>query len=161
MQKRVGGLWGGHVEIQVDSLVYGFEFKDRKNIHLFAQQKPQYYNATFTRINYKDWLIKNKDEKCTSIQIPVNSDQKDSILQFYRESMTKSPYDYAFFGKRCTSSALQVLHDVGVLEKKKSRRKINWKYFYPRRARNKLTRWSKNRAYLIMTKPGIECKKWD
>jgi hypothetical protein len=157
---RVGGLLGGHLEIEIDNSVYGFEFEDEKNIHIFSRKTPSGYNSIFTKKEKTDWILETEYDKITSIKIPVTTKQKKTLmtkLEFAHQSL---PYDYSFFGMRCASSTYEDLSSIGIFPKK-------WRFqyiinaFYPRQLRKRMVRWANNNSLKIELKKGIDCRVWE
>lgn len=157
---RVGGLLGGHVEIEVDGLVYGFEFKNKADIHLFPRMHRNNFNSKFTIKKKEDWLKETESDKITSIFIPIERDKKIPLINTLASYQKEIPYDYSFFGMRCTSAAYEIISELGVFPKK-SRVRYIVTAFYPRQLRKKLIKWAKNNTLHVRLKEGIKCRTWD
>jgi hypothetical protein len=157
---RVGGLLGGHVEIEVDSLVFGFEFEHPNQIHIFSKEDPALYNSTFTKKTKAFWLQETEFDKMTSIYIPVSAAQKETLLSKLHRQHLQAPYDYSFFGMRCASSTYEDLVEIGIFSQK-SRRQYILNAFYPRLFRNKMWKWANKNNLEVVLKSGIECRVWE
>lgn len=157
---RVGGLLGGHIEIEMDGLVYGFEFEDQHHIHIFPAKSRASFNSKFTLKKKADWHTETKHDKITSIKIPVTALRKkalqDKLLMHYK----KAPYDYAFFGMRCASATYEDIAGLGILPEK-SRFQYIIHAFYPRPLRKKMLRWARNNDINVEFKAGIGCRVWE
>ena len=130
-KRSVGGLKGGHVEIHMDTLVYGFTDTPQAKIpHIFSHNKKK-NNGLFQKISKREWSKKNKTSKVTLITIPISEEQYQSLIQNYETNIKQCPYDFALFGMRCASSAYQMLNTVNILEPLK-RSKTIMKIFHPR-----------------------------
>jgi hypothetical protein len=156
----VGGLLGGHVEIEVDSLVFGFEFEDPNHIHLLSKKDPGSYNSKFTKKTKTFWLQETSLDKMTSVYIPVTETQKETLLNKLQQHHLEVPYDYSFFGMRCASSTYEDLAEIGIFPLK-SRRQYILNAFYPRLLRNKLWSWANKNNLEVVLKSGIECRVWE
>lgn len=156
---RVGGRWGGHVEIQVDNQVFGFKY-NKSDIHWMPRRRPGGFNSEFTAIPLEQWSEDTKLDKITSFRIPVTKDTKEQIKEIYRQYHQALPYDYAFFGMRCTSSVYEVLAQIEVFPSKgKLACIVN--NFYPRQLRERMIQWAENNNLEILRKKGIDCRIWD
>jgi hypothetical protein len=158
---RPGGLWGGHVEIEVDEVFYSFNriSKERK-IHIFNKKNVVDYNAIFVGLEKNDWLIKTENDKITSIVIPISKQQKSQIQAIYKGFLEKTPYDYALFGMRCTASAHFILSEIGLFRPVSKWRTIVFS-FYPKLLRRKVLKFAIRNNLKINLKEGIECRNWE
>jgi hypothetical protein len=158
--RRLGGLLGGHVEIEVDNFIYGFEFREKGNIHFFPRSSSEKSNARFTKLERNVWLEKTINDKITSIELSVSKAQKQRVNSIYAQYLTKVPYDYAFFGFRCTSSAIEVLEAANVLRPKQSFITILFNFF-PRQTRKRMLQYARKIGFPVTTTAGIPCKVWE
>jgi len=159
-RKRVGGLLGGHVEIEIEDTVFGFEFDDEKSIHIFSRKDEASFNAKFT-IKTKDfWRKETKHDKLTSFVIPLEKAKKEKLAQSFRDRYKSIPYDYSFLGMRCTSSTYEDLSELQILPR---RNRIHYiiAAFYPRILRKKMVLWANYNGLKIIKKKGIDCRVWE
>jgi len=157
INKRLGGLLGGHVEVKIDSIIYGFDIKNKDNIHLFPKTS---FNSKFSKLSYDEWIDKNKFEKITIIEFPVNCKTKQEITNIYNNYFNMTPYDYAFFGHRCTSSVYDILSKAKYFKKRNTVLCIIFN-FYPRLLRFRLLYLAKKEGFKIKKFKGIDCKFWE
>lgn len=156
---RVGGRWGGHVEVQVDDQIFGFKY-NKSDIHWTPRRRPGGFNSEFTAIPLHEWKKGTQLDKVTSFRIPVHQEAKGEIKDIYQQYHQALPYDYAFFGMRCTSSVYEVLAQIGVFPSK-SRLACIVNNFYPRQLRERMIQWAENNELEILKKDGINCRIWD
>jgi hypothetical protein len=158
---RLGGKWGGHVEIEIDGNLYSFEIKDRtQSVHFLPKKKRQGYNAVFFKIPKEKWLETTENDKITSIYLPISATKKEEILNIYNGYLQQLPYDYAFLGMRCTSSAHHILAQIGVFKPCSKWRTIVFS-FYPKMLRRKAVLFAQRNNFSIVLKDGIECRDWE
>jgi hypothetical protein len=160
-RNRMGGLWGGHVEIQVDQSVYGFEIKDRsRRFHWIEKTKQSKFNSHFTREEAKSWQHQTRHEKITSITLPITPAAKEQLLKTCAAYQAQAPFDYAFLGMRCTSTTHKLLSDIGIMPKRKK-----WSYifhaFYPKMLRSKMLALAEKNHLAVTRKEGIDCRNWE
>jgi hypothetical protein len=136
-RKRLGGLLGGHVEIELNGQVYGFRLKTLP-VHIFVNNDD--FNSKFEVNTTEAWLKRTEYEKITSIYFPINEAQKSKLNTIMSTYLIKSPYDYAFFGKRCASSTAEILSQSGIISPL-SNIEIMTAFISPRPLRNTLLIW--------------------
>jgi hypothetical protein len=158
---RMGGKWGGHVELEIDGQVYGFEIKSRKaGLHVIAEDNPLRYNSFFSKTPLQTWKSQTSRDKITSINIPVNAVTHQKLLTICNAYHQSSPYDYAVWGMRCTASCQEILAEAGIFP-----RKSQWGYifyaFYPRLLRRNMLAWAATNRLTVSRQQGIECRDWD
>ena len=159
-RERVGGLLGGHVEIEIDSFMYGFEFNDQNNIHIFPRKKADLFNSKFTMKSISDWTIETVYDKITSITIPLASQKKNELVAKLQMNQMDMPYDYSFFGMRCASATYEDISNLGILAEK-SRFQYIVNAFYPRQLRKRMVQWAKYNNLKVGYKEGIDCRVWE
>jgi hypothetical protein len=151
-----GGIHGGHVTIQVDSMDYGFE--PAYGFHVFAHRKR-------FKSDYVDKQLSGPQRypagsKAATFIIPITKAQNDSIRKIIASYCVNTPYDYAFFGMRCAASASDILAQIG-LQKKRSRFMTVTKVFYPKKLRKRLFRLAKKNRYKVIMQEGRSSRKWE
>jgi hypothetical protein len=139
---RPGGLWGGHVEIELEDIFYSFNriSKERK-IHIFNKKNVADYNAIYVGLEKNAWLEKTKNDKITSIVLPISKQQKQQLQAIYKGFIEKTPYDYAF---RPISKWKAIVFS-----------------FYPKLLRRKVLKFAIRNNLKINLKKGIECRDWE
>jgi hypothetical protein len=158
---RPGGLWGGHIEVEIDEVFYSFNriSKERK-IHIFSKKNPTDYNALFVGMEKSAWLKKTENDKITAITIPIAPPTKEKIKRIYQSYLVEVPYDYALFGMRCTSSAHHILAKVEVFRAFGQFGCLVFS-FYPKLMRRKVVAFGVKNSLKISLKKGIECRDWE
>ena len=73
----------------------------------------------------------------------------------------KAPYDYAFFGMRCSASAEDILGQIGVVKRKKRNAKIIRTNFYPKKLRKRLFKMAREKNYQVIKSEGRTSRKWE
>lgn len=157
---RLGGLLGGHVEVEVGNFIYGFEFQEKESFHFFPRTSGDKYNARFTKLERNLWLEKTNNDKITSIELSVSKAQKQRVKSVYEQYLKNLPYDYAFLGFRCTSSVIEVLGNAEVLSPRGPFLTILFNFF-PRQTRKRMVRHANAEGYPVTTTAGIPCKIWE
>lgn len=152
--KTLGGKMGGHVVIQINQYVYGFHFAGHK-VHIFPHHKNR--NGVFQKQSLAEWETLTKDKKLTKVFIPINKEDKESLLVFFDNNIAKPSYDYSFFGQRCTST---VYNQLKALHKMSGGGRFG-NAFYPAQLRKKLLKQSKAKGYLVTVKPGSVKRTWE
>ena len=152
--REVGGMMGGHVAIEVENHIYGFFYKDIKQLHIFPNNKNK--NCEFQKQTFEEWadIVKNKKE--TTFKIPVTEKEVQFLLDYYHTNLEVPSCDYSFFGERCASNCYYLLKKLGKIE--------GGSYFlnafWPGLLIRKLKRESRKRGYEIITKPGASDRIW-
>jgi len=155
-KKRLGGFLGGHIEIQIDDNIYGFLF-DSIPINYLPQES---FNSKFEVRKKSEWKVYSKDDKITSIYIPVDSLQKNDLQLLFNRYLKSEPYDYAFLGQRCSSATAEILSDAKILNKFSNFESIV-AFFYPRSLRNVMLKYAEKYSLKRTFKEGIECHRWE
>jgi hypothetical protein len=156
-RKRMGGLLGGHVEIELDGHVYGFRLS-KLPVHIFVQNDN--FNSKFERFTKEVWLKRTEYEKITSINLPINKGQKTHLQGILNAYLLKSPYDYAFFGKRCASSTAEILSRSDIIIPL-SDTENSIAFLSPRPLRTTLLALAEKKKLLVVEKKGVDCRYWE
>ncbi len=156
----LGGIHGGHVSIGIDSLVVGFSssLTAKRQVHIFPH-KHNSIGKFFTK-DLTDFLKDTISRKYTTIAIPLSEDQYDTIKHIQNDYLKNSPYDYAFFGMRCASSAYEVLSQAGIVERK-TKCGVIFSNFYPKLLRHKLLHLAKLKGYNVTKHKGNKRRFWE
>lgn len=155
-RKCFGGIHGGHVSLQIDSMI--FSFTPKEGWHIIPRHHK--IEGGYVLEKESDWAKDTVGNKYTSIRIPISDSQYVALKNIETKFLTNSPYDYAFFGMRCASAAADVLSQIGIL-KKRSHFGYILKDFYPKRYRRKLLRYAKCHNCEIIRKAGRKTRKWE
>jgi hypothetical protein len=160
-QKWRGGIWGGHVGIEMDTDRV-IDFKPQGKFHWLAH--PNKHNSIFT-IHTQDgfWAyfgMQREDLERTTIQIPISQQQKAILNSITTHYIAQSPYDYAFVGMRCASASYDILMQAGIT-KKYAKGRVCSKFFYPKKLRKHLLGKSKNNHWVVISHTGNKRRKWD
>lgn len=155
-KKWFGGLHGGHVTLEVNQQVYGFNPKGR--YHVFPQRKNKHgaWSKESSPLFYKDTV----GNRYASFVIPVSTDQKQKLDSLLQAWYINSPRDYSFFGFRCASSTWEALEEIGILQSHSDLWKA-WVIFYPRRIRKRMYRFAEQENWNIEYNQGRATRKWE
>jgi hypothetical protein len=153
----LGGYWGGHVEVEIDSVLYGHTFIEPP-VHIFENNEEK--NGRFEILTYEQWTDETEGDMITSIVIPIDAEQEtdlDSLINAYSQ---KAPYDYAFFGQRCTSFMVCFLSQAGVFNEITESEAVR-AFFYPRALRFSMLEYAAENQLNIRTRSGAACRSWE
>ena len=154
--KYFGGIHGGHVTIETDSIDYGFSPEGK--VHIFSHHKN--HHSQFIGKCTHQLEPYPKGSKITTFIIPVTKVQYEQIHKIQTDYCAKPPYDYAFFGMRCAASAQDVLGQIGIVKKRGKIRNI-YSTFYPKKLRRRMFKLAKEKNYKIETQEGRVTRKWE
>lgn len=152
--KELGGLFGGHVVLQIEGHCYGFFYLNRKKIHLLPH--PENYSCEFQKQPLSEWDKIVADKKETSIRIPVNKNDYAEILSFYEQALKQAPYDYAMLGQRCASSVYTLLKDLKI----STGPHYFFAAFYPGALRRTLLKQARKQNWQVVVKQGSPDRIW-
>lgn len=155
--RSLGGMFGGHVVMQLDSHIYGFLFTHYR-FHLFPSEKHSI--GMFQDQPAGSWHEWVKNDRVTTITIPVSARQFLVMDSTYKEYNKSAPYDYAFIGMRCAASCYKILADAGILEPVTEKQSV-WRAFYPRPLRKYLVKLAHERGWGIDITEGSPRRKWE
>lgn len=154
-KKFFGGLHGGHVSLQYRG---GFaSFTHSGSLHIFPRRK---VHSKFIIEKDDHFRADTSISKYVIIDIPVDSSESRSLDSIITQRLKDPEYDYAFFGFRCASSAYEVLSRAGTYIRY-SRRKIIFKFFYPKLLRKRLLNEARQKHWKLTFKEGIPTRKWE
>lgn len=155
-KKYFGGIHGGHVSIEVDSIDYGFGpqgkfhvLSHHNNCHSIFRVKPT-----------KGLPVYPPDAKVTTFFVPVSDSSYHIFLSIVSDYCNSTPYDYAFIGMRCAAAAQDVLGQMGVV-KKRGRFKNVFTTFYPKMLRKRIFKLAKEKNYRVEKQEGRKTRKWE
>lgn len=155
--KIFGGLHGGHVTIQTGDSDYGFR-RNKKHPHIFPHKnKPA---SVFTEKKLNGQSRYEADRKTVAFIIPVTHEQYNALQNMHADYCQSTPFDYAFFGMRCTSTTQEILGQIGVL-KKRSRLGNIVTAFYPKMLRKRMFREARKHQYQTISTEGRPTRKWE
>jgi hypothetical protein len=155
--KYFGGIHGGHVSLEVDDIDYGFEPITTKGVHIFPKKRK---HAHFVEKKLYGKTLYGKGSKTATFIIPITQKQYADINRVcvcYRDT---TPFDYAFFGMRCASTAQDILSKIGIT-KKKNRFVTVTGTFYPKRLRKRLFKLAKKNNWQVIMTEGRPTRKWE
>lgn len=155
-KNRLGGYLGGHVEIEVDSIVYGFLYDSLPMDYLPKEA----FNSKFEKRGHFNWKNYTKNDKITTVFIPITIGQKENLKTLLYNYIKTPPYDYAFFGQRCTSSTAKILSDSKIINEFTNFESVI-AFFYPRSFRNTLVSYARINNLKVDLKIGIDCHRWE
>jgi hypothetical protein len=155
-KKMFGGIHGGHVSMEIDSVV--FSFTPKYGWHIFSRH--HHIEGGYILESLESFRKDSVGDKYTSIRIPLTDSQYAHLAAIEKKFLAESPYDYAFFGMRCASAAADVLSQLGILKQRSNFGDI-CKNFYPKRLRRKLLRYAKVHKLEVVKHPGRKSRKWE
>jgi len=162
LSKEAVRLIGGHIEIQIDEYVYGFETKYKNKIpHIISYEERKNFNGVFLKKDFLIWLEESKGELITSVKVPVTLKQKQKLIELYEKNLKETPYDYAFFGMRCASSAYQMLGTTGIVPAQESNTRYIMSSFFPRLFRKMVLSWANYNGFEVSVKEGRIDRYWE
>jgi hypothetical protein len=153
----LGGYLGGHVEIEIDSFFYGHTLIDLP-VHVFADDAEK--NGRFEILTMDEWKTETEGDMLTSIVIPVNRQQEEKLDSLIAAYKSEAPYDYAFFGQRCTSFSALFLSQAGIINKL-SEFEAASAFFYPRTLRFSMVEFAVRNDLTIIRQKGVDCRNWE
>lgn len=153
-----GGKLGGHIGLKIgkDSVMHFVPGGSVKATNMNSDTGRYLISSSkqFYRTFYCDTT------KTCRIFIPVTTDQKQKLLAGANDFLEKGPYPYAFFGMRCAAACYHLLSLADVTEDR-SRSRMTWKFFYPRKLRKFLFKEAKQNGWIIEKTAGSAKRKWD
>lgn len=155
----LGGMYGGHVVIQLDSFAYGFNFRS-KRVHIFPRMKESRQAGVFEK-DFAPLVVQGWAQmKTTTVYVPLSDSEYVAMKSRLEALHADVPFDYAFLGMRCASTAYMLLSETGVFEpagKLKSMRRA----FHPRALRRKLIRAAAAQKLRVEVQPGNPHRIWE
>ena len=155
-KQRLGGHLGGHIEIESKGFVYGFLY-DTLPINYISKSK---FNSKFEKRSVKEWNELVKNDKITTIEIPTSIEESKKLDNLLNIHFSKTPYDYSFFGQRCTSSTAEILSDAGIINKFSNKEAVI-AFYYPKLLRRTMLKYADKNKLKVNNKKGIECHDWE
>jgi hypothetical protein len=160
-KKWFGGVLGGHVGIEGDSDKI-VNFGPSGRFHLFSRKDNRHSMYAIHSFDNFYAILGGKPDsmKKAIVYIPVTPQQNarfDSIATAY---LNHTPYDYAFFGMRCSAAAYDILGQLGIVTNYRHSR-IYKKIFYPKKLRRILLRKASENNWLIVRHHGSRKRKWE
>jgi hypothetical protein len=160
-KKWFGGVLGGHVGIEGDSDKI-VNFGPSGRFHLISRKDNRHSMYAIHSFDNFYAIMGGKPDsmKKAIVYIPVTPQQKarfDSIATAY---LQHTPYDYAFFGMRCSAAAYDILGQLGIVTNYRHSR-IYKKIFYPKKLRRILLRKASENNWLIVRHDGSRKRKWE
>ncbi len=155
----LGGMYGGHVVIELDSFAYGFNFRSR-HVHIFPRKNESRRKGVFEKDDAVALMNGWQELKVTSVFVPLSDSDYTALKQTMEKLHAQPNFDYAFFGMRCASTAYMLLSKVGVFEpsgKLKSMRKA----FHPKALRKRLLRSARKNNYRVVVQQGSQHRIWE
>ena len=159
--KYFGGILGGHVGIECDSNKV-VNFLKTEKFHWFAHNNEKHSMYAIHSVDnfYRILSREPDDTKKRIVYVPITAEQKqrfDSITTAY---LKQTPYDYAFFGMRCSAAAYDILGQLGIMPAY-SYSKTYRKIFYPKKLRKRLSDMAVVNGWKIEDHPGTIRRKWE
>ncbi len=152
-----GGIHGGHVYLQLDSMLFSF-LPGTFPVHIFAHGKKR--QSLYAAHALTDFASDTVGAKVTSITYPLSDSQYVELNTVRQEYIHETPYDYAFFGMRCAAAAYDVLGHAGLVKKKGNFRNVCTN-FYPKPMRKRMLKHAQQHGLKVVTKEGRASRKWE
>lgn len=156
--KWFGGKAGGHVGMgfSKDSV---FHFNPNGKAGMFGKKDQP---GTWLQSTERDFLCTFgcDSNQILIVQIPISADDRNAIRMKALQFLEQSPYPYAFFGMRCTSSCYHLLSQTHLFKTKSKSRMIR-NYFIPRKLRKELLKKAKKYGWKTIMEKGRSSRKWD
>lgn len=152
----LGGIYGGHVSLGIDSDVISFD--SPHGIHIFPTKKN--LKGVYILEDESDFIKDTLTKKYAIVEIPITDMQYQHLKVIVAGYLKNSPYDYAFFGMRCASATYDVLSQIGILKKKSYLGNV-FSNFYPRLLRRKILRLAKENKYKVIRLKGSKSREWE
>lgn len=154
--KYFGGIHGGHVTIEIDSIDYGFSPTGR--VHMISHKRN--CHSQFNGKHTHNQPPYPKGYKVVSFTILISEEQYNQLNKIHNDYLTKPPYDYAFFGMRCAAATQDILSQIGIVKKKKRLNNI-YTTFYPKKLRKRMFKLAEEKNYIIEQQAGRPTRKWE
>ncbi len=151
-----GGLHGGHVSFETGDTIFSFHHTDP--VHVFAHKENRHSHIEILPLNR--WMADTPEKKYITFLIPVTQQQWLLFHHIKSEYTRQTPYDYAFFGMRCASSAYDILSQLGIV-KTRTRLGMILFNFYPKALRKKMMHLAQHHHYRYIAHPGDPKRTWE
>jgi len=155
-KKVFGGKKGGHVTIEEENKIIGFQ--PGGSCHIFGAKKKA--NGYFRADDKTKWVQDTVTRKYASVIIPLTAEQRSKLKTTIQTYLEKRPYDYAFFGMRCAAATYDILEDAGIVKQRSHFGK--WaSFFYPQLLRRRILKLAEKNNYVIVKHPGRHTRLWE
>ncbi len=155
-KKAFGGKKGGHVTIEEEDKIIGFQ--PGGNCHVFGSKKKA--NGYFRADDKTKWIADTVSRKYSSVIIPLTTGQYSKVKNTLKAYLEKRPYDYAVFGMRCAAATYDILEDAGIV-KRRSRFGKWSSFFYPQLLRRRILKLAEKNNYTVIKHPGRSSRQWE
>lgn len=155
-KKWFGGMHGGHVSIETDSVVTGFGPKGK--FHVFGHRKD--FHSHFFSQGMLEWMDDSVGMKYVTVTIPLTLVQYQRIDSIHKAYQDSPPYDYAFLGMRCAAATYDILSQLKLVSNR-GRHGMVTRYFYPKLLRKRILKLAVERKYAIHRQAGRTTRKWE
>lgn len=155
-----GGIKGGHVGIEIDSDRV-ISFLPEGRFHIFPRRKKHSVFKIQSVNDFYNEIAGSSDSiKKTIVEIPLSTRGKLLLDSLSRTYITSVPYDYAFFGMRCSSACHDILGKIGVL-RPYSLRTLWLRIFYPKILRRKILKMAEQNNWIVERYAGTTRRIWE
>ncbi|MDJ1504579.1 hypothetical protein [Xanthocytophaga agilis] len=155
-KKWFGGMHGGHVSIETDSIVTGFGPKGK--FHVFGYKKN--FHSHFFSQGMLEWMDDSVGMKYVSVTIPLTLIQYQKLDSIHKTYQNSPPYDYAFVGMRCAAATYHILSQLDLVPVRGHHRMVI-NYFYPKLLRKRILKLAVEKKYAIHRQSGRITRKWE
>jgi hypothetical protein len=158
--KYFGGIHGGHYGIELaDGRVVHFRRKGK--LHLIAHRRSLHscFRLDSVKAFYGIYggMPDSMQRTIFTLQVPIQ--QYAQLEQRAVAYCTNTPYDYAFFGMRCSAATWQLLGVAGVVQPERTSR-LWWRMFRPAKLYRKLTKSAEENGWEVERQRGTKRRKW-
>ena len=155
-RKAFGGKKGGHVTIEADNKIIGFQ--PGGTCHIIGSKKKA--NGYFRADDKNNWIKDTVSRKYSSVIIPLTAEQYAKVQNTLQAYLQKQPYDYAVFGMRCAAATYDILEDAGVVKQHSKFGK--WvSFFYPQLLRRRILKLAEKNNYAVVRHEGRKSRSWE
>ena len=160
-KKWFGGIMGGHVGIEADTGKV-VSFMHNGKFHVFERKNNRHsrYQVDSPDKFYSILGSPADSVKKATVYIPVILHQKEKFDSITGSYLEQTPYDYAFFGMRCSAAASEILGQLNILPQYGHARTYR-KTFYPKKLRKRLLLLASENNWNVDREKGTARRKWE
>jgi hypothetical protein len=153
-----GGIHGGHVFLEFDSVIFSFMLLKDDRVHIFPHKKNKL--SGYVIENYSQFASDTSGFKVTSITFNLTDSEYVNLKKIKQDYLSSTPYDYAFFGMRCAAAAYDVLSHADIVKKRSEFFNV-FVNFYPKLMRKRMLKYARKNKLNVIMKKGRVGRKWE
>ncbi|HMX40663.1 MAG TPA: hypothetical protein PK971_12115 [Saprospiraceae bacterium] len=160
-KKWRGGLWGGHVGVEVDSNQVLDFYPTSRRVHVLPHRRHPVGKFQWRSREgfWRYFGLPSDSLKRSSVCLPATAAQQERLRAIAQQWAEQSPYDYAFIGVRCTSASYELLMSAGLLPER-GRGAVILANFHPRQLRKHLLRRASREGWPVVRRNGTLRRIW-